>query len=361
MSFPPLRGRRRCPVGIGTALPTLGRLLSLTLLATLVGCGDSHTPTRQPAVTLANLNLVHGIFCAPDTEACRLEDRVDLMMEFVVASGCPDFVTVQEVWPPSLDLIRRRAPSACSFPYELVQGESRTGVDDELLLSRYPASRIGQFSLFGDFRRVLWTRIDHPEGPIDIFSTHLASGADGGPNPCGEACPAACVAAGAKTVRDCQAVQLVEYAEATRDPSRPALVAGDMNARPDSFAYARFMQAGWIDTYLAAGNPECDPESGIGCTSGRKSETLEDLEAPDLGLRSRIDYIFLVPGHPQASCNAQLLPASGLGPGTQLWADRPNPFASICGEAPASICWSSDHTGVQVAFVCTPGLPPSSP
>lgn len=331
---------------------TIRRRLAVALLTTLVGCGDSQTSAPRPDVTLANLNLVHGIFCAPETEACRLGDRVDLMMEFIFASGCPDVVTLQEIWPPSLELIQQRAASVCPFPYELVLGESRTGVDDELVLSRYPTSGIGQFPLFGGFRRILWTRIDHPEGPVDIFSTHLASGADGGPSPCGEACPLACLEAGAETVRDCQAVQLVAYVEATRDLSRPALIAGDMNARPDSFAYGSFMEAGWLDTYLAAGNPECDPESGIGCTSGRKSETLEDLESPDLGLRSRIDYIFLAPGFSEAGCDPLLLPASGIGPGTQLWADRPNPFAAACGAAPEPICWASDHTGVQAAFAC---------
>lgn len=318
----------------------------------LVGCGDANLGDSSPSVTLANLNLVHGLFCPPDTDACRLPDRVELMLEFVRAAGCPDVVTLQEIWPPSAELIEARAGDVCPFPYEVVLGEIRTDVDDELVLSRYPVEIVEQRPLFGRFRRVLWTRIAHPTGPLDVYSTHLASGADGGPNPCGDDCPAECRAAGAETVRDCQAVQMAEFIEQTHDVSTAALAAGDFNARPGSFVYRQFTERGWGDTYLDAGNPECDPATGIGCTSGRESERLDELESPERNVTHRIDFVFLIPARPEASCQPVLLPARGLGPGTQLWTEVPNPFAPACGPLPEPICWASDHTGVQVALGC---------
>lgn len=328
---------------------------SLFITACLLGmaaCGDTQVAESPPAVTLANLNLVHGIFCPPDSDACRLPDRVDLMFEFIRGSGCPDVVTLQEIWPPSVALIEERAGNVCPFPYEVILGPIESGVDDELVLSRYPAQIVEQQELFLGFRRVLLTRIDHPSGPLDVYSTHLASGADGGPNPCGVDCPPECVRAGAPTVRDCQAVQMARFIERTHDVPEAALAAGDMNAPPGSFTYDQFVDRGWIDTYIAAGNPECDPETGIGCTSGRDGETLRELESPELNVNRRIDFVFLIPAAAEAACQPVLLPANGLGPGTQLWTEVPNPFAPSCGPLPDPICWASDHTGVQVAYGC---------
>ena len=326
--------------------------LVVAMALATTACGESSSNTAEPDVTLANLNLVHGIFCPPESDNCRLPDRVDLMMEFIRASGCPDVVTLQEIWRPSLELIEPAAAEVCPFPYATVQGERLNQVDDETVLSRYPVEKTEQLDLFGNFRRVLLTRISHPSGPLDVYSTHLASGADSGNGPCGEDCPQECRDANVETVRDCQAVQLVGFVQRTHDVSNPALVAGDMNARPGSFVYEQFTGQGWLDTYLEAGNPECDPATGIGCTSGREDDLLTDLESPALEVRARIDFIFLVPATSGSSCQAELLPANDLGPGTQLWAEVPNPFAPSCGPEPEPICWASDHTGVQVAYRC---------
>ncbi len=328
-------------------------IFAILIALGLIGCGDGTSTVAPPAITLANLNLVHGLFCPPDSDNCRLPDRVDLMMEFVRASGCPDVVTLQEIWPPSVALIEARAGDVCPFPYEVILGPQRTDVDDELVLSRYPVEIIEQQPLFLRFRRVLFTRIRHPTGPLDVYSTHLASGADGGPNPCGDDCPPECTQAGAKTVVECQAVQMADFIERTHDVPQAALVSGDFNARPNSFVYRQFTDRGWDDTYLDAGNPECDAETGLGCTSGREGELLDDLESPGLNVTRRIDFIFLVPASEEADCQPVLLPANDLGPGTQLWTELPNPFEPACGPLPLPICWASDHTGVQVALDCS--------
>jgi len=318
-------------------------LLALTLLA---ACSDAPR-SDAPTVTVADLNFLHGLFCAPDTDRCRLPDRVDLLFDFIVARGCPDVVTLQEIWPPSVELIEQRLANACPFAYQLVRGERRTDVDDEAVLSRYPVALIEQRTLYRNFRRVLLTRIEHPTGLLDVYSTHLASGSDGATQPCGDDCPAACVAAGAANVRDCQAVQMAEFIEATHDPALVGIVAGDFNQRPGSFVYEQFVGRGWSDVYLAAGNPECDPETGIGCTSGRADEELAGLESPALDESARIDFIFLIAPTDPPACASVIVPA-----GTRLFADEPNPFAPACGPLPAAICWPSDHVGVQLELGC---------
>lgn len=325
-------------------------------LSALLLCGScSDAPDATPSsVTLAELNFLHGLFCPPDTDRCRLPDRVDLLFDFIVARGCPDVVTLQEIWPPSLELMEPYLASACPFTYELVLGERRTDVDDEAVLSRYPVALVEQRSLYRSFRRVLLTRIEHPTGLLDVYSTHLASGADGATQPCADDCPTECVAAGAANVRDCQAVQMAAFIEETHDPARLGLVAGDFNERPGSFVYEQFVGRGWTDVYLAAGNPECDPESGVGCTSGRQDEGLEGLESRALGVRSRIDFVFLIAPSDPAACAAHIVPpdSEGNGSGTRLFADQPNPFAPSCGPLPEPICWPSDHSGVQLALDC---------
>ena len=45
------------------------------------------------------------------------------------------------------------------------------------------------------------------------------------------------------------------------------VVSGDFNAVPGSFELLQLTAAGFTDTYLAAGNPECVPATGVGCTS----------------------------------------------------------------------------------------------
>jgi endonuclease/exonuclease/phosphatase family metal-dependent hydrolase len=303
-------------------------------------------------VTAATINILHGLACGGDY--CRQEDRVVLAGQFIVDRGCPDVVAFQEVidigGPSVVTNVQNHLLDICPFPYQVVY-LGGNHVDDSLLLSRYPVIADELRVLRGGFRNVLYARIDHPTGALDVFSTHLASGSDGGPNPCGPTCPAECVSAGAVTLRDCQAVQTALMVEELHDVGGPALLLGDFNSSPGSFVYQQFVDRGWSDAYLAAGNPECDSGTGIGCTSGREDEALTDLEAPALNLNERIDYVFVVPPGVGSSCSATLdgpTDADGDGAATRLFADVPNPFSPSCGPVPDPICWPSDHDGVQV-------------
>jgi endonuclease/exonuclease/phosphatase family metal-dependent hydrolase len=118
-----------------------------------------------------------------------------------------------------------------------------------------------------DFRHLLWVRLDHPLGPLDVFTTHLASSGDGAQNPCAADCPPECVAAGAATVRQCQAVQVGEIVAARHDVPTPAVVTGDFNDDPGTFAYAQLVGRGW-STRISPRESGVQSGHGVGCTSG---------------------------------------------------------------------------------------------
>ncbi|UCE84871.1 MAG: endonuclease/exonuclease/phosphatase family protein [Deltaproteobacteria bacterium] len=325
-------------------------------------------------VTAAQLNILHGLFCPPDTASCRFVERAELFAQWAEASGCPDVLTLQEVNVLGFqdDILQDAVEAACPYHYRRVAFPV-IGVSEQIILSRFPVQQSEQLILHSFLsaapRNATYARIDHPVGPLDVVSTHFAAGVDQGSGPCdidnppgGDIeipCPAACRAAGATTIRDCQAVQLAQFVESRHDVATPAVVAGDFNARAGSFAYEHFTERGWIDVHLAAGNPECDPDSGTGCTSGRDETSGEnpsgDLESPEANVRSRIDFIFVVPPAAGSDCAGGIDPfddADGDFTATRIFADDPNPFAPGCGPLPAAICWPSDHEGVELDLNC---------
>jgi endonuclease/exonuclease/phosphatase family metal-dependent hydrolase len=370
--------------------------LIVPALLVLGGCDDSDdnngnasAPSAMPPVTLANLNVLHGFDCdSPEvnTQQCRVSERIALLGEHLVAAGCPDIVTLQEVinadFAPTaqhqpvesiLELIESELPNltaACGFTYQIVYEPLLTVViaetDEELILSRYPVLQTGTRILYGPLyneitgglvfaRHVLYARVDHPSGQVDVYTTHLASGSDLATSICGVpvSCPMECNRN--DTSRACQAVQLALYVEQTRGENNLALITGDFNAVPDSTEYLTMTDRGWLDSHAAAGEPECDSASGIGCTSGRNSSA-EDIENPALNVDRRIDYIFVALPPENNACIA----SEGVDMGTYqiadagLFAGAPNPFSEACGSAPNALCWVSDHSGNQTRITCNP-------
>jgi endonuclease/exonuclease/phosphatase family metal-dependent hydrolase len=312
---------------------------------------DAPAPAACPTqrVTVATLNVLHGLTCAPATSSCRYAERMALVAQWIEARGCPDVVTFQEVLQAQVPTLTAAVAGACggyTVTYEPVNL-----VDDALILSRVPVAGHSTRRLHRNFRNVLSARLDHPAGPVDVFTTHLASGSDGGGQPCGADCPATCVAAGSATIRECQAVQVADLV-AARASRGPALVTGDLNAAPGGPVHDTFTQRGWPDAYETAGLPACDPSAGAGCTSGRVDDDLSELESPASNESSRIDFVFVV-APAVGTCDVE--PAGdpdGDGVATRLFADEPNPFAPACGAVPLPICWPSDHVGMQADLRC---------
>jgi endonuclease/exonuclease/phosphatase family metal-dependent hydrolase len=361
---------------------------------------------RAQTVTIVTLNVFHGIDCVPVRgEQCRVADRIALLFERLAALGCPDIVTLQEVLDRTsvdtltpdgqlitltgltsvLALIQTTlTPFAqvCGFEYRLLSATDLVtpplapvfqGTDEELILSRYPIVqediRLLHSALYVPTnpalrffaRHVLFARIQHPVGLIDVFTTHLAASEDFGDNPCHSQvsfpllggvtfdvpCPAECDPS--QTVRECEARQVANFVKELHGVSTPAFITGDFNAQPHSAVYKEISRAEhtrehrWIDSYLAADNPECNRHTGIGCTAGRDASG-GDLENPALNVDERIDYIFVVPSAPESACTIQEK-------GTGLFADEPN---LPCGPFPLPICWASDHNGTRANLSCTP-------
>jgi len=326
-----------------------------------------------------------------------VRERVALLGEHLIAQGCPDIVTLQEVLNQEyvrrspteqagpldsiVELIEAELPvlqASCGFVYQVVYLPFLPSLvaetDEELVLSRYPvlhaethllhsAMYTEEFQIFP--RHLLYVRIDHPTGQVDVYTTHLSSGSDAATNDCDSfrelipgsgigprvSCPSECDPD--DTVRACQAEQLALYVEETRGPDNLALVSGDFNAEPGSSEYLSMTRRGWLDTHLAAGQPECDSASGTGCTSGRDSSA-ESLENPDLQVDQRIDYIFAVFPPRAGTCIAttEREPGSWQLTAAGLFAAEPNPFSRGCGQPPDAMCWVSDHSGNQASIAC---------
>lgn len=375
-------------------------LLTLCFAAPVTAAGKP-IKNKTKHVEVANLNILHGFACDPlspdDGDQCRVVERMDRLIEEIAAAGCPDIVTLQEnvtdsfvlraigeqVGPleDTTALIKERLPllgAICGFEYAVVfdplaerPPQPRIlgrGVDEELILSRYPVSRSETLILYRPLRpfferHVLFARVVHPEGPIDVFTTHLASSSDLASEPCGvealppplgDVCPAECEAF-VDTVRECQAKQMALFVEARHDVEGPAILSGDFNAEPGSLEYQQFAKRGWIDSHLAAGNAECDPATGEQCTSGRVDDDLSSLESPELGQVERIDFIFVVPAKPGARCAGVI---QRFAPHPQRPAATTGLFAATprlpCGEAPLPTCFVSDHSGNQLNLGCQP-------
>jgi hypothetical protein len=140
-------------------------------------------------------------------------------------------------------------------------------------------------------RHVLYARIVHPRGLVDVFTTHLAADVDLGSTPCGfnmlppplmpPACPSECVAF-SDTVRECQAKQVAAFVKKKHRVPGPAIITGDFNDTSDSLTYQEFVDRGWIDSHTTAENLECKQATGENCTAGRVNNNLSHLESPDL-------------------------------------------------------------------------------
>jgi endonuclease/exonuclease/phosphatase family metal-dependent hydrolase len=400
----PENSNRELEVSMDIHLST--RSIALTLCLVLCAGPEALAAGKRPKnkpnhIEVANLNILHGFACDPplpgDGDQCRVRDRLDLLIRHIAAAGCPDLVTLQEnvtaefvqrtetelVGPldDTVALIEERLPAlehACGFAYHLVFDPAAArppavgrGTDEELILSRYPVLVQEVRPLYSPlvpffFRHVLYARIHHPRGPVDVFTTHLASSSDLASLPCGfnvlpppftsPVCPAECMAF-VDTVRECQARQVALFVEDRHDVPEPAILSGDLNAEAGSNEYVEFAGRGWIDSHLAAGNPECDPATGQNCTSGRDDDDLSDLESTALGVDERIDFIFVIPAGEGSRCAGRIRvtdhprrPVTTTG----IFAGEPNPFEA-CGAAPLPVCFVSDHSGNQLNLGCGRG------
>jgi endonuclease/exonuclease/phosphatase family metal-dependent hydrolase len=394
-------------------IQTIVATLTLWGIVFVGGCSDSNnssggnsTASTTPPVTLANLNVLHGFNCDPplpaDGDQCRVGNRIELLTAHLIDRGCPDLVTLQEIVDKEyvqrspteragpldsiVELIEEQLPileAGCGFRYQIVYPPflpaTVAETDEELILSRYPVVHMDTHILHSAMydepngllifaRHLLYVRIAHPSGEVDVYTTHMSSGSDSATNNCNSfrelipgtgvgprvTCPIECDSS--DTVRACQAEQIAMYVEQTRGADNLALITGDFNAVPGTSEYLSMTNRGWVDSHIFAKSPECDSATGLGCTGGRSSR-IEDIENPALNVDRRIDYIFVVLPKNGNSCVAsegsQPLGAYQI-TDAGLFAGAPNPFTEVCGSAPSPVCWVSDHSGNHAEIHCTP-------
>ena len=292
---------------------------------------DDDEPDRDVrSVRIVSQNILHGAGCPPDSDSCRVSERVSLFMAKLSEAGCPELTSIQEVNERIVGLVAAEA-DACG--YEVVWDDD-PGLDREVVLTTLNVIGSRRRILADRFRSAYLVRVASPIGVIDFLTTHLASSDDRACDP--GLCPPPCDAAG--RLRTCQARQVLEFAEEVAFEAGVTVVGGDLNDWAGSPPLAVFGDAGFADSHAAAGLGECDPSSGAGCTAGREDTALSDMTDPSSIQNSRIDYLlYRAPGR---DCS--------VGEGTGLFNAEP---------AVGELAFPSDHTAVALTLVCDAAEP----
>lgn len=309
-----------------------------------------------PSVRMVTLNQLHGLEvsqegCTPANDSCQAEDRLTLLFTEIEDVGCPEVVGLQEIGPIQIDLVPQRLPDLCDGQYELVYGE-QNGLDEQMIFTSLPVLDQEDIQLSGVVWTAHWAQLDSDLGPIDFLTTHQASGAfnpdctndPGAP----DECPALCEVG--VEVGTCQTREILQFLDEHADPAGVTVVAGDLNAEIDDSRITPYTDADFIDSWTAAGNPECDPDTGEGCGCCLGNETgdiMDDIseEGPP-PYTGRIDFLFAKAG-PDCDLTFDTPDdANDNGTGTGIFAGE------AAAEAVNGMRYPADHSGVQAEIFC---------
>lgn len=305
------------------------------------------TSTGPPDVRIVNINLLHGVFCPPATNHCQATDRFALLGRQLEDAGCPEVVGLQEIDRKLAKIIARARSSLCDGRYRVVFAGPPRSLDTEQVLTTLAITGKPKIEPFlGNFRTASRIVLESRLGPLVVVVTHQDGDREGPPPPPCKQCPPPCRQAQAGAYA-CQTITAASLADAAGGAKAIRVLMGDFNVTPASARYQVLVADGWVDSYVAAGNPECDPATGTGCTSGRDDKSVEALKDPNAKESERIDFIFVkapngcTPGFDPAD------DADGDGLGTGLFNATP------ATNGPGGLVWPSDHTGVSADLSCT--------
>lgn len=276
-------------------------------------------------------NLLHGTACAADSNRCDLPARVALFTRQLAANDCPEVVAVEEANRDTAAALHQALPAVCGGKYQVVFDDD-PAQDRELVVTTEKVVASERTPLVGPLRTALWVRLGTPVGVLDLVATHLASDSDNR-NCDGASCPAPCQTK--DTLRTCQARQAADVLESKLAPTSVGVLVGDLNAAPNSATIAVFTDRGFVDTHLAAHNPECSAETPLACTGGRVDTDLSDMRSTAAKQRERIDYVFITT---KRTCS--------VGSPTGVFAPRGGPTESD------GLVFPSDHSGVEATIKC---------
>lgn len=300
---------------------------------------DPATETTDEPLQVVTLNLLHGLFCPDETDWCQAPDRVQILAEQLEAAGCPDLVGLQEIGERLGELLPQVLERVCGGEYEIAwQGSASPGhgLSQQMVLSRRPIIEQGHIELAHFPWEAYWVRVDSEQGPVEFLTAHFASGQNNPPcDPEHEECPSYCPAG--MITNECHAHQVLDFFDGRSPPAALSIASGDFNAGPHSATVSALLDAGFVDAWLAAGQPECDPATHVGCTGGGDAPEpfvgMDTEEGP--GYDKRIDYI-----------------AVRSGPDCELDIDAEAFAAEPRSEALNGMWWPADHAGVLAELRC---------
>jgi hypothetical protein len=315
----------------------------------VVSAGASSAPRVAPKddLRIVTMDILHGIVCPNAPDDCQGDDRMALLGRQLQAAKCPQVVALEEIAPRTYDRVFA-APWVKECKYTIVWHDMPL-VDRELVLTTLPVTSQKLTVLAGNFRSAYRVELRSRLGPLVLVVTHQ----DGDPQPddpkpCNPAdCPPECPAE--ITLSDCQTNQAKAIAAEGGNSKRIRVLSGDFNVTATSARYQSIVADGWVDSHLAARNPECDPATGAQCTSGREDMNTSDLKNPASRENERIDFLFV---KAPRSCNVRFDPLADRdkdGLGTGLFADQP------AANGPGGLVYLSDHTGTAADLSCRKG------
>ena len=321
-------------------------LAAVTVAPALPAGAQASGSSSGKNLTLVNYNILHGIFCPGDTDNCRAPDRVALFLSQLQDAKCPQVVGLQEVSGQLAGLISQQLPGVCGGKYKLAMSVT-DGNDKELVFSTLPAKNAKVLPLPGGLRNATRVELQSDLGPVVLVVTHQ-DGDRTFPSCRNDIdrykCPKPCEAG--QTFAECQTVLGERFGDQVGSKKAIRLYVGDFNVPAGTPRYQRLMERGWVDSHLAAGNPECDPATGVNCTSGRNDVTLTALQDPTARESERIDFIFV---KAPKGCTPKYDTAAdgdGDGTGTGLFAAQP------ATNGKSGLVWPSDHTAVSMDMSC---------
>jgi hypothetical protein len=308
-------------------------VVALVLLAAPVAASAKPAKQAKRPVTVVTLNLLHGLFCPPETDSCQAPDRVQLFGDWLERVGCPDLVGIQEVGPRLGELLPEAVPTWCDGDYTIAWAASAMP-DRAMVLTRLPIVEQGALDIANVPWEAYWVRAKSSQGPVDFLTAHFASSSNN--PPCNENnCPPVCAA---NTItNECHGIEVADFFS-KRTGAALTVVGGDLNATPDDPAVAHLRNAGFVDAWLKSGRPECDDTHRAGCTAGGTApDPWVGMNTKEgAGFDERIDYVWAKPGRRCALRTTAKTIAT---------TPAPTPVNGMW--------WPSDHGGVYSTLRCT--------
>lgn len=244
------------------------RALTAAILVLAIGCGDDPRDPIETTLDVMTVNIRH--------DEDEWERRFELLADEIVRLD-PDIIGVQEIeiridqTATLLDLVADKG-GADYQSYDHLKWESAGVLTGEGIgiYSRFPILQSDTADLGEGGRVTVWSQIEvEPDYTVDMFNTHLESGDV--PGRTGD------------EIRTEQAMRSVAFVEATAT-SPVGFFTGDLNATPDTDAYATLVDGGLVDSYLAVHGDETE-------TTGNTSPIVL-AEGAEQDPTRRIDFVF---------------------------------------------------------------------